>query len=506
MANGIASGLENILGIDTTAGTSQLQQALAALQAVGVPTAQQLDLPTLQKYVSAGVLSPAQYQAIQENPDVYSQMIQQTQSNTGMQAQQAALQQLGGIAQTGSTPINQATLLNNINQTNQAMQAARQGIQEQAQQQGVANGGLNFISQLMNEQGNAQNANLGAVNAASNNAQLALQALANQGTLGGQVQSEAQQSAQAQAQAAAQIAQYNSQLQSAANQYNTQNANQAQQMNLANAQNIANQNTGLANQQTEYNAQVPQTIYNDTMQKAQGIAGVNEQQANLAEQQAQGQNQFIGGLLGAGATMGGDYLMGTAINAGNAGKVAGTAANNATQNANTPSAYTGSSTPGYDQGTAIAANNLSNTNQGTPNLNLYGGNNYNGYAEGGEVKKMCEGGMCYAKGGEVHDHEICMKLGGKVPGTAKVPGDSTKNDTIPAKLSPHEIVLPRSVAQAPNAPAKAAQFVQGVKQNGGMPPKMAMGTPTMPQPKPLDFASIIKQLEDNGLELRLGAK
>ncbi len=119
---------------------------------------------------------------------------------------------------------------------------------------------------------------------------------------------------------------------------------------------------------------------------------------------------------------------------------------------------------------------------------------------------MCQGGECYAQGGEVHDHSICMKLGGTVPGTPKVAGDSTKNDTIPAKLSPHEIVLPRSVAQAPNAPAKAAQFVQGVKQNGGMPPKTAMGTPTMPQPKPLDFASIIKQLEANGLELRLGAK
>ena len=67
--------------------------------------------------------------------------------------------------------------------------------------------------------------------------------------------------------------------------------------------------------------------------------------------------------------------------------------------------------------------------------------------------------------------------------------------------------MPRSVAQAPNAPVKAAQFVQGVKQNGGMPPTMPMkGTPTMPQAKPLDFASIIKQLEDNGLELRLGAK
>src|ERR1017187_3777702 len=124
MASGsLGGGLENLLGLDTTAGTAQLQEAMQALQAVNVPTAQQLDLPTLQKYVQAGVLSPAQYQAIQENPQVYSQMVNSVQSNTGENAQKAALQQLGGIAQTGSTPIMQAQLLNSINTANQAAQA-----------------------------------------------------------------------------------------------------------------------------------------------------------------------------------------------------------------------------------------------------------------------------------------------------------------------------------------------------------------------------------------------
>lgn len=37
------------------------------------------------------------------------------------------------------------------------------------------------------------------------------------------------------------------------------------------------------------------------------------------------------------------------------------------------------------------------------------------------------------------------KEGGKVPGKANVPGDSPKNDTVHAKLSPGEIVLPRSI-------------------------------------------------------------
>ncbi len=456
MANGITSGLESLLGIDTTAGTAEMQQAIQALQAVGVPNAAQLTLPELQKYVAAGVLSPQQYQAISANPEAYQQAMQQSQDNSGVNAQKAALQQLGGIVSAGgSTPINQANLMNNINTTNQAMQAARQGIQENAQERGVAGGGQEFLGQLLNEQGNAQNANMGAVNAASNNAQLALQALSNQGQLGGTMQGQANQQAQAQAQAAQQVAEYNSQLQSMANQYNTQNANQAQQMNLANAQNIGNMNTGNANMRTQYNAQVPQTVYQDQMGKAQGLAGAYGNMANLKEQQAQSQNQFTGSLIGAGATLGGDYLMGQGMGAANK-----TVA---------------------PQNQAMNANPINNPNDPWNR----------GFAMGGEVQ-------CYAQGGEVHDHELCMQVGGQVPGEAQVPGDSTQNDTVPARLSPHEIVLPRTVAQAPNAPQAAAQFVGQIKgQQPGQPPM---------QGNVKSFADTIKELEANGLELRLCPK
>ena len=37
--SGLTGGLENLLGIDTTAGNSQLQQALQAIQGVQTPTA-----------------------------------------------------------------------------------------------------------------------------------------------------------------------------------------------------------------------------------------------------------------------------------------------------------------------------------------------------------------------------------------------------------------------------------------------------------------------------------
>jgi hypothetical protein len=430
--------------LDNSAGNDQLKAALDAIRRA-TPTQAQLTLPELQKYVAAGILTPAQYQAISANPQAYSDSIAQTQDNTGKNAQSAALQQLGSVVQSGgSTPINEANLRNNINTTNQAMQAARGGIRQNAQERNVSGGGLEFIQQLMNEQNNSQNANMGAVNAGANNAQLALNALTQQGTLGGQMQGQSNQMSQAQADAAQQIAEYNSQLQSQANQYNTQNQNQAQQMNLANAQNISNQNTGNANMRTQYNTQVPQQMFQNALGTADQFNKLGQQES---QQQGQ-QNAFTGNMIGTGATiLGGMY-------GGPAGAAAGNAA-----------------------GKAMAEQTVKKNN---------------GYAMGGEVN----GKQCYAEGGEVHDHQLCMQAGGDVPGQPEEMGmdDSTANDTVDAKLSPGEIVLPRSVAQSPTAPQDAQQFVSQTKGMG------------MPSPTVNSFAEALAKLEENGLELRLAPK
>lgn len=54
--------------------------------------------------------------------------------------------------------------------------------------------------------------------------------------------------------------------------------------------------------------------------------------------------------------------------------------------------------------------------------------------------------------------------GTEVPGKAKYKGDTRSNDTVPALLSPGEIVLPRSVAQSEEAPEKAKKFVEAIKK------------------------------------------
>jgi hypothetical protein len=91
---------------------------------------------------------------------------------------------------------------------------------------------------------------------------------------------------------------------------------------------------------------------------------------------------------------------------------------------------------------------------------------------GGGGTKMAQGGMVkrpHEQAGFASDimHGLAMRAGGMVPGKAQVKGDSPKNDTVPAMLSPGEIVIPRTALQGPDAPQKAAAFVAAVLAKNG---------------------------------------
>jgi hypothetical protein len=98
-----------------------------------------------------------------------------------------------------------------------------------------------------------------------------------------------------------------------------------------------------------------------------------------------------------------------------------------------------------------------------------------GYDSGGmmdNVMKLLPLAMMALKdGGEIEPDEddvVSTKKLGKhpVPGKAKVKGDSPKNDFVNAKLSPEEIVLPRSVTKSTDPVRKSAQFVDETLHQG----------------------------------------
>jgi len=93
-----------------------------------------------------------------------------------------------------------------------------------------------------------------------------------------------------------------------------------------------------------------------------------------------------------------------------------------------------------------------------------------GFAQGGIVDgpisiagKHLKG---FAKGGPVSGTMLAAH-GKQVPGKAAVKGNSLKNDTVPAMLSPGEIVIPRNVVNSKDAPDQAARFVAAVLAKKG---------------------------------------
>jgi len=90
----------------------------------------------------------------------------------------------------------------------------------------------------------------------------------------------------------------------------------------------------------------------------------------------------------------------------------------------------------------------------------------NRFAQGGVVPAMVSPGERYLPPAEVKKvkdgEKAPHKAGEKIPGQAKVAGDSLKNDTVKKNLKEGGIVIPRSVMQSDNAEEKARQFVAAI--------------------------------------------
>lgn len=86
-------------------------------------------------------------------------------------------------------------------------------------------------------------------------------------------------------------------------------------------------------------------------------------------------------------------------------------------------------------------------------------------AHGGQVPAMVSPGERYLSPKKVEDVKKGadpMKIGEKIPGKAKVNGDSYSNDIVPKTLQSGGIVIPRHITQSKNAPDKAKEFVAAV--------------------------------------------
>ncbi len=403
------AGIGDLFGSNDSEAQKYLQQALQAFQSINTPTPESMAVGNLPQETVQGTINPNQINVAEQAPSAYGNIALDPQTR---QAQINALNSYQNIANEGGLDAESKLAMQQaINDANTQSQGAQGAIQQQAQAMGQGGGDFALTQRALAAQGASNNAATQGMQAAAMaeaNRQQALNQMAN---IGGSVNaSDYGQQAQA-AQAQNTINATNQGYHNQANVGNVTNNMASQQFNVGNAQNVNAANTAANQGNVYYNAGLPQQQFNNEMAKAGGMAGVNQQQANAAQQAAGNSANMWGQVLKGGVGLGATAL---------AGPVGGMVAS-------------GAMTGGQQGGlTGWAPPASANTNQYKPT----------GYAQGGMM-----------------EHYMSMLMGGSVPGEPKVEGDSAQNDTVPAMLSPGEIVIKRSKAISPEAAAEEAKKI-----------------------------------------------
>lgn len=241
------------------------------------------------------------------------------------------------------------------------------------------------------------------------------------------------------------------------------------------AGNLATTQAGQQIGQTNANTQAQQAEQSNLLNALQGYntnqvasqSNVNAANAGLANTQMQGTQNIIGGIMNSGSALakasGGDVVRmaagGVAGPQSSFGQFIGASTNSISPSpqdpANTPMSYENRSKQAFQkQG---GKSTPSGSNISMPNGSVVGPDNNFG------APQLAMPKFGAAQGGAAKD----FRVGGKVNATSKKEravkgGNSYANDKIPAVLSEHEIVLPRSVTLSKDPVGEAAKFVASV--------------------------------------------
>jgi hypothetical protein len=420
------------------AGINQIRDAYGNLK---VPEYTPVDYQGPQEAADIRV-DPAALERV--GPSAYDQISSDPQYKAAQIAQLSALSELrdkGGMNLT-----DKANLLQLQQEAANNSRSQRAAVMQNAQMRGMGGSNQTLMNQLnANQQAQTIGSNE-AMRTAGMAQDRALQAGNSAAGLAGQMGTtdfnQQAQVAAARDNAAkfnAQMSNANSQF-NAGQQFNQQAANQRKSQGVNDATAMAGNNSQTMNRYTMPNAQ-----FGNAATKAGGLANAGKAQSDYYGNQAAAGQRAQGGLLGGVMQLGGSAMSafgggsGGAAAAGGQGATAGGAASG------------GASQPAW------GASNGSNYN-----LGLGQGAAGSSYTPTGADYGM--GSMAWKYGTETPTL-AGFSDGGMVPGRAPIPGDSAQNDTVPAALSPGEIVMPRSVTQDPNKQAQL-NALMGIRNRG----------------------------------------
>lgn len=314
----------------------------------------------------------------------YNAMDSANGNATAKGAQMSALQSLQDqIDNGGLTAVDKARIQSTLDEVNNNQRGQDQAITEDSHRRGISGSGLELAQRLMSQQNAASNAGRQGMDIAALEQQAKQQAISDAANLGGNIEGQAFDEQSAKAAAANAINEFNATNQQQVTMANIAARNAAQAANLAEKQNISDANTQTENQNRIRNSGLIEQHYTDQMGKANSIASVMGAQGNAAQKASDANNKWTGELIGG-------------IN-------------------NAVSAY------GANGGFSTAAKP---TDAGIRNT----------------------GGTTVSLDDAYYKKPLYAAHGATVPGAAPYPGDDSRNDVVPAMVSPGEKILPRSEA------------------------------------------------------------
>jgi hypothetical protein len=240
VANGAASK-------DRAARDAASKQAIQILLDAGYPPDISKQL-VLKEYKANGIYTPELEQDVEQATTEMS-AIKENKQVTDLQLN--ALKQIAQRAHGGLTPEDRVAMMNLQDQMAQQNQQQQAALQQSLAQRGIAGGGAEIAGALASSQGALQAGAQGARDLMANQSKRALEALAQQGSLSGQIRGQDFDVASAKAQAADAMKRFNVGNQLGVNQRNVEAKNQALVQDWMNKQGISNKNIDLANTEQE---------------------------------------------------------------------------------------------------------------------------------------------------------------------------------------------------------------------------------------------------------------
>lgn len=286
---------------DQKKANASMDQALAALAGIGIPTVEAQRI-ILEQPELVGQLIPELEGFAEQLGD--SAMKDVEAPGALKTAQMDALNSFISQAEAGGmTPQDEAELNNIMREAAGVGQSRDSGIMQNMAERGMGGGGMELATRLKSSQDAMQNAAVQGQQRAAMAFEAKQNALTNIANLSGSMRTQDVGEQTNKAQAADLINQFNLNQRAGVKGRDVERKNVAQAANLANKQEVSNAATNTRNMQEQYNKELYQQNFQNQVQKAGGVAGALQARSQNYLSQAQAKQAGFDKVVAGGMKM-----------------------------------------------------------------------------------------------------------------------------------------------------------------------------------------------------------